>query len=86
MWDQQSFSALCALARERINSGALPRCKALCEYIAHGSGKVCALCSKQIGTRDMESEALYESDPACLFHIACFDAWSHERRSLSPGP
>jgi len=70
-------------ARERIESGLLPRTKATRTWGGRGSGFNCCLCDGVIAASEPEMELEFEGNEAARslrFHLQCHSVWDLERR------
>lgn len=67
--------ALHTLAKERISTGALPRAVGESIWAGPGTGRVCVLCNKPIGSEQIEYEIQQLGGPSFRFHIRCHAIW-----------
>jgi hypothetical protein len=77
-------TTLVARAHGRVRLGVLPRQPPTKSFAGKGSGKVCAVCDRQILTPDVEFELDFD-EPDTLgrktlwMHSVCNAVWDNER-------
>jgi hypothetical protein len=88
MSDEEIFRAK---ARERLQSGELPRHYGTRHLEGHGCGAPCAVCGEPITRGQLELEIEFSQNGAGLpgavtyhCHIRCFAAWQFERTKVMP--
>jgi hypothetical protein len=71
-------------ARQRIQSGAMPRAKPNRTWGGPGAGLTCGLCDQPITRDQIEYEVQFVQEGMSVpqivhLHLACFAAWELER-------
>src|SRR5262245_5216634 len=83
----KNLEHLAAAARERLESGLLPRVKAARTWGGRGSGLTCSLCDEPILESDPEMELEFDGTATARtlrFHLQCHSVWEAERRAPAP--
>jgi hypothetical protein len=72
-------------AERVIGEGRLPSFASARYWGGPGSGRVCALCERVIGSHELEIEAeLADGSGGPVFHVRCHDAWREACRRCAP--
>jgi hypothetical protein len=78
-----------AIARRKIEAGALPGAPEIRVWAGPGINKPCALCERPIVSTDLEYELQIPASEALQpyrFHRLCHAAWALESESLARKP